>query len=105
MKILKSAILVVLSISAFALVSCNNTPTPAATDTTNTNNTESVATKAEEGDCANCDKAKDGTCDKAEGCPKEAAKKECDCSTKEGGCKCTPEKNCGKKGCSHATAK
>ena len=62
MKVLKSVILVALSVSAFALASCNNNAAPA---TDNTTNTEAVATEAaagaEEGGCkcdanANCGK-------------------------------------------------
>ena len=88
MKVLKSVILVALSVSAFALASCNNNAAPA---TDNTTNTEAVATEAAAGDCGNCDKAKEGTCEKA-----------CDCSVEEGGCKCDANANCGKEGCGHA---
>ena len=80
MKVLKSVILVALSVSAFALASCNNNAAPA---TDNTTNTEAVATEAAAGDCGNCDKA-------------------CDCSAEEGGCKCDANANCGKEGCGHA---
>lgn len=90
MKILKSAILVALSVSAFALASCNNNAAPATDATTNT---EAVSTEAAvtEG-CGKCDKAEDGTCEKA-----------CSCGEQEDGCKCTPTENCGKEGCAAAT--
>jgi len=90
MKVLKSILLVVLSISVLTLVSCNNNATPATDATTNTEAASTEATDASK--CSNCEKANNGTCENA-----------CTCGEQEGGCKCTPSENCGKKGCEQTT--
>ena len=90
MKIVKFVILVALSVSVFALASCNNSTTPAPDSTTNT---ETVAPEATTDNCGNCEKAQEGNCEK----------KACDCSAEEGGCKCDANANCGKEGCAHTT--